>query len=124
MSPERRPGTRALFGRSWVAVDAANSVIGVVLARKDIHERQALALPYTTVSVNSRRRGIFATLMEKVKANGVPLTARVRHDNQSAMSDILVSMGFMKVGSDANETKLRWAAPVLDASESTASHRT
>ena len=104
-------------GKSWVAVDADNSVIGFVLARKDIHEQQALALLYIGVSVNSRRRGIFGTLMEKLKANGVPLTARVRHDNQSAMSDILLSMGFTKVGSDANETKLRWAAPVVEASK-------
>jgi hypothetical protein len=107
-------------GRSWVAVDAGNSVIGFVLARKDIHEQQALALPYVGVGVNSRRRGIFGTLMKKLKANRVPLTARVRHDNQCGMSDILVSMGFTKVASDANETKLRWAAPVVEASKSTA----
>ena len=111
-------------GKSWVAVDAVNSVIGFVLAQKDIHEQQALALPYIGVSVNSRRRGIFATLMQKLKANGVPLTTRVRHDNQSAMSDILVSMGFTKGGADANETKLRGVAPVVEASKSTATSRT
>jgi hypothetical protein len=47
--------------------------------------------------------------MEKMKANGVPLTAGVPHDNRSAMADRLVKIGFTKVGSDAKEAKLRWA---------------
>jgi hypothetical protein len=48
--------------------------------------------------------------MEKMQANGVPLTASVLHDNRSAMADRLVKIGFTKVeSSDAKEAKLRWA---------------
>jgi hypothetical protein len=111
-------------GKSWVAVDADAKVVGFVLARKDIHEQQAISLRYIGVNKNSRGRGIFYTLIEKLKANGVPLTASVLHGNQSGMVDHLVKIGFTNKGSDANETKLGWAAPVVEASTSTATSRT
>ncbi|HEY7246573.1 MAG TPA: GNAT family N-acetyltransferase [Xanthobacteraceae bacterium] len=110
-------------GKSWVAVDAAGTVVGFVLARKDIHEQQAISLRYIGVSGNSRRRGIFATLIEKMKANGTPLTASVLAGNKSGMVDRLVKTGFTKQGPDAKETKLRWT-PVVEASKSAATSRT
>jgi N-acetylglutamate synthase-like GNAT family acetyltransferase len=115
-TPERQDAIRGIIiecrksGESWVAVDADGTVVGFVLARADIHEPQAISLRYIGVSGNSRRHGIFAALMEKMKAKGVPLTASVLHNNQSAMADRLVKIGFTKVGSDAKETKLRWAS--------------
>ena len=66
---------------------------------------------YIGVSTKARRRGIFATLMEKLKANGVRLTASVLHSNHSAMADRLVKIGFAIVGSDEKETKLQWDPP-------------
>jgi N-acetylglutamate synthase-like GNAT family acetyltransferase len=105
-------------GKSWVAVDADGKVVGCVLAKKDIHDVQAISLRYIGVSGNSRRRRIFATLMEKMKASGAPLTASVLHGNQSAMADLLVKMGFTKVGSDPKETELRWTPPVVEATKS------
>jgi ribosomal protein S18 acetylase RimI-like enzyme len=110
-------------GKSWVAVDANDKVVGFVLARKDIHEQQAISLRYIGVSKNSRGRGIFYALMEKLKANGVRLTASVLHGNQSGMVDHLVKIGFTKVGADDKETKFRWA-PVVEASKSVATSRT
>jgi N-acetylglutamate synthase-like GNAT family acetyltransferase len=103
-------------GKSWVAVDENGRVVGVVLAKPDLHETGAISLPYIGVSGDSRGRGIFPTLMEKVKANSVPLTASVLHDNSSAMADRLVKIGFTKVGSDAKEAKLRWA-PVAESED-------
>jgi hypothetical protein len=104
-------------GNSWVAVDAAGTVVGVALAKPDLHEQQpAISLRYIGVSKNSRGRGIFYTFMEKLKANGVPLTASVLHGNQSGMVDHLVKIGFAKKGSDDKETKLRWD-PVAEVSK-------
>jgi hypothetical protein len=60
------------------------------------------------VSRNARRRGIFVDLMEKLKANGVPLTASVLHPNQCAMAGRLEKIGFKKVESDEKETRFRW----------------
>jgi N-acetylglutamate synthase-like GNAT family acetyltransferase len=99
-------------GKSWVAVNAHGKVVGVGLARADFHENQAISLRYVGVSGEARRRGIFATLMEKLKSNGVPLTASVLHNNRSGMADRFVKIGFTKVASDAKETKMRWA-PVV-----------
>jgi N-acetylglutamate synthase-like GNAT family acetyltransferase len=98
-------------GESWVAIDADGTVVGFALAKLDLHERGAISLRYIGVSGKSRRRGIFATFMEKLKAKDAPLTASVLHTNKSAMADRLVKNGFTKVGSDATETKLRWVPP-------------
>ena len=49
----------------------------LVLAKPDIHEQGAISLRYVGVSKDFRQQGIFAALMEKLKANGVPLTASV-----------------------------------------------
>jgi hypothetical protein len=96
-------------GESWVAVDAAGAVVGVVLAKLDLREKdKAFSLPYIGVSESSRNHGIFTALMGKLKAKGVPLTASVLHGNKSAMVDRLVEVGFTKGQADAKETKLRW----------------
>jgi hypothetical protein len=93
-TPERQDAIRGIIvecrksGKSWVAVDAGGRVVGFVLARADFHEEQAISSRYG-VSGNSRRRGIFATLMEKLKANGVPLTASVLHNNRPLWQTVL-----------------------------------
>ncbi len=103
--------------RSLVAVDADGKVVGFVLARPDAHEgKAAIYLPYVGVRTASRRRGIFSTLVEKLKANGVPLIANVLHDNGSGMGDILVRSGFTKVDWNAKQTKFLWSPVVHDAS--------
>ena len=97
-----------------VAVAGNGTVVGFVLAKPDRLERffkknQALSLRYIGVNKVWRRHGIFSGLMEKSMAKGVPLTASVLHTNQSAMAERLVKVGYEKVESDANETRLRWA---------------
>ena len=95
-----------------VAVAGNGTVVGFVLAKPDRLERffkknQALSLRYIGVNKVWRRHGIFSGLMEKSMAKGVPLTASVLHTNQSAMAERLVKVGYEKVESDANETRLR-----------------
>jgi hypothetical protein len=65
----------AQSGKSWVAVDADGNVVGVALARKDIHDQKAISLRYIGLGKNSRGLAISSTLMEKLKADGAPLTA-------------------------------------------------
>jgi len=96
---------------SWVAVDAAGTIVGFALARRDPHELTALALEYIGVSKNSRGHEISPALVDKLKAKGVPLTAAVLHANQSGMVNRLVDMGFTKGLADAKQTKLRWDPP-------------
>jgi hypothetical protein len=57
------------------------------------------------------RRGIFSTLMEKLKTKRVPLRASLLHGNLSSMVDILVNSGFTKIEPmlHAKETKLVWS---------------
>jgi hypothetical protein len=47
-------------------------VVGFVLARPDFHQSGGLFESYIGVTVDSRRRGIFVSLMQKMKTNGVP----------------------------------------------------
>jgi N-acetylglutamate synthase-like GNAT family acetyltransferase len=98
-------------GKSWVATDENGRIIGVALARPDFHEQGAISLRYIAVSKESRRSGISASLMEKLKANGAPITASVLHNNRSGMENRLVRIGFTKVKSDDNETQFRWVHP-------------
>ena len=97
--------------KSWVAVDADGKVVGFrVLARPDAHQgKAAIYMPYAGVSAESRRRGIFSTLVEKLKANGVPVIANVLHDNRSGMEDILVKNGFTEIDCNAKQKKFLWS---------------
>jgi ribosomal protein S18 acetylase RimI-like enzyme len=92
-------------GKSWVAV-ADGKIVGVVLARKDIHDQQAITLPYIGVSPDYRGRKIFSTLLDKLKADGAPLTGTVLLSNKSGMAD-----QFTEVSRDDKQIKLRWEKP-------------
>jgi hypothetical protein len=102
-------------GQSWVAVDANGTVVGFVLAKPDrlerfLHRNEALSLRYVAVSKARRQEGIFGTLMGKLMAKGVPLTATVLHTNRCNMSDRLLKFGFTKEKSDAKQVELRRGA--------------
>jgi N-acetylglutamate synthase-like GNAT family acetyltransferase len=99
-----------MSGKSWVAVSDDGKVVGFALAQQYFQD-EPIALPDIGVSAHARGRGIFATLMEKLKANGVRLTANVLHGNRSAMADRLAKIGFTIVRSDETETKLQWDPP-------------
>jgi ribosomal protein S18 acetylase RimI-like enzyme len=94
-------------GHSWVATDATGTVVGFVLARPG--GGGAIYLPFIGVSGNSRRRGVFSNLIEKLKAKGEPLTASVLPDNQSSMADLLMKKGFTYVGAKGNAIQYRWS---------------
>lgn len=99
-------------GKSWIAIDANDGeVVGCVLARPDIHEPGAISLRYVGVKKASRCQGIFATFIEKLKANDAPLTASVLVNNNSAMGYRFLKAGFAKAKSDDKETLFRWGPP-------------
>lgn len=97
-------------GKSLVAVDASGNVIGFAIARPDAYNgKAAVSLQYIGVSVHSRRQGIFSTMIEKLKANGVPLLATVLHDNKSDMANRLTKIGFAKIDCNAKQTNFVWS---------------
>jgi hypothetical protein len=101
-------------GDSLVALDTEGAVAGFVLAKPDrlerfLHKNQAISLRYIGVTGLSRRQGIFAALMKKLTAKGVPLTASVLHTNRSDMATRLAKIGFDKIEHDTKETKLKWS---------------
>lgn len=109
-------------GKSWIATDENRKVVGLVLARPHVYEsKSAIYIYYIAVLKASRRRGIFSVLMEKTKANDVPVLANVLNGNLSSMVDILVKNGFTKLEPelDANDTKLVWLPPVKQKAECT-----
>ena len=102
-------------GKSWVAANSSGGIVGCALARPDFHENGAVSLRYIAVGKNSRRQGVFATLIEKLKANGAPLTTNVLRTNKSKMGNRLIKVGFVEVETDNRETKYRWDPPKPDA---------
>jgi len=104
-------------GKSWVAVDDKGKIVGFALARPDAHEgKAAVYVPYLGVSASSRKHGIFAALMQKLKTGGVVVKANVLHDNKSAMVDRLSKISFTRIGSDVKQTKLAWLPPIKNQS--------
>lgn len=102
-------------GESWVATDAAGTVVGFVLAKPDRLERflrrnEAVSLRYVGAIPAKRKQGVFGLLMEKLMAKRVPLTASVlrTNTNQSGMAVRLGEIGFTTTGSDAKEVKVKW----------------
>jgi GNAT superfamily N-acetyltransferase len=99
-------------GESWVAVDERERIIGFVLVDPDLLERhyaeyEILELRYAGVAPDHRGQGIFTTLIAKVMARLVPVTAIVPPQNRSHMADRLEQLGFRHVGSPG-EQHLRW----------------
>jgi hypothetical protein len=99
-------------GESWVAVDG-DTIVGAVLAKPDFRENnfirtRALSLPFIGVNKASQKKGIFSTLMGKLTARGVPLSASVLHTNKSSMAKHLEKLKFAKEVSGDTETKFKW----------------
>jgi hypothetical protein len=59
--------------------------------------KAAIFVNYNGATRDARRRGIFAAMMEKMKAKGVPLLADVLEENRSGMADRLKNIGFEAV---------------------------
>jgi ribosomal protein S18 acetylase RimI-like enzyme len=98
-------------GKSLVAV-AGGKVVGFVLARPDVDGgKAAIFVNYLGVGKGSRRRGIFAAMMEKMKAKGVRILAEVLHENKSGMAGRLKKIGFAVVETNAKQTRFRWTPP-------------
>jgi ribosomal protein S18 acetylase RimI-like enzyme len=101
-------------GSSWVAVDSDGLVIGFVLSKPDngvrLNEKNnALNLPYIGVSKKWQKRGVLTSLLEKLKAQGEPLTVSVLNANKSNMIANLEKADFAKESrQDPKQTYLRW----------------
>ena len=103
----------ARSGESWVALDEAGRIIGVLLAetnqaRRHYAEHEVLELRFGGVVKAHRRRGIFAALIQRVFGRMVPVTATVSPANQSGAVRLLVKLGFENIGSPGGEQRLRW----------------
>jgi hypothetical protein len=98
---------------TWIAVDFASRVCGVVLARPSFGgSDKAVFCRYIGVPKTHRHQGIFRNLMTKLMAKEVPLAATVLTGNKSAMADRLAKLGFAKTDTTTPEqTTLRWSPP-------------
>ena len=103
----------ARSGESWVALDEAGRIVGVLLAepsqaRRHYAEHEILELRYGGVVKAHRHTGVFTELVERVLARLVPVLATVSPANQSGAVRILVKLGFENIGSPGGEQRLRW----------------
>jgi ribosomal protein S18 acetylase RimI-like enzyme len=103
----------ARSGESWVAVDETNRIVGFLLAepdevRRHYAEHEMLELRHGGVVKSHRHRGIFISLIEKMLARMVPVTATISPGNQSGAVRLLEKLGFHSVSSPGGEQRLRW----------------
>ena len=103
----------ARSGESWVALDEAGRIVGVLLAepsqaRRHYAEHEILELRYGGVVKAHRHTGVFTGLVERVLARLVPVLATVSPANQSGAVRLLVKLGFENIGSPGGEQRLRW----------------
>jgi GNAT superfamily N-acetyltransferase len=104
--------TCARLGESWVALDERERIIGFVLVDPDqfgrhYAEHEILDLRYAGVASEHRGQRIFNTLIAKVLARLVPVTATVPPQNRSNMAARLENFGFRPTGSPG-ERVFRW----------------
>jgi GNAT superfamily N-acetyltransferase len=100
-------------GESWVALDEQERIVGFVLVDPDLLERhyaeyEILEMRYAGVAPDHRGQGIFTTLIAKVMARLVPVTAIVLPQNRSNIAARLEKLGFRRVASAGGEQQLRW----------------
>jgi GNAT superfamily N-acetyltransferase len=96
-------------GESWVACDAADRIVGFALVESNQRgrhyaEHEVLDLRYAGVAADHRGGGVFATLVEKVQARLVPVTAAVPSQNRSDAARRLEKLGFRAAG----DGRFRW----------------
>ena len=108
-------------GNAWIALDRDNQVVGFLMAEPD---REALELSYGGVRTSHREHHIFPTLVKKMMAKGVPLTATVMHSNESNTVNRLLKLDFTKVSPWLKNDRDFLRAAVGKASKSSSrSHR-
>jgi GNAT superfamily N-acetyltransferase len=103
----------ARSGESWVAVDEAGRIVGFLLAepdqvRRHYAEHEILELRHGGVVKSHRHRGIFTSLIEKVLARMVPVTATVSAANRPGAARLLEKLGFHSLPSAGGEQRFRW----------------
>src|SRR5947208_7168151 len=100
----------ARSGESWVAIDEAGRIVGFLLAepdqvRRHYAEHEVLELRYGGVVKHHRCQGIFTSLVEKVMARMVPVTATISPANQSGAVRQLEKLGFHGMSSPGGEQR-------------------
>ena len=105
--------TCARSGESWLALDQANRIVGLVLVEpnqlgRHYAEHEVLDLRYAGVAADHRNHGIFANLITKVFARMVPVITAVPQQNRSEMPRRLGRLGFRQTGSPEGERRFRW----------------
>jgi GNAT superfamily N-acetyltransferase len=103
----------ARSGESWVAIDETGRIVGFLLAepdqvRRHYAEHEILELRHGGVVRSHRRRGIFTSLVERVLARMVPVTATISPANRSGAADLLEKLGFHNLSSPGGEQRFRW----------------
>ena len=100
-------------GESWVALDRRERIVGFVLVDPELLERhyaehEILELRYAGVAPEHRGHGIFGTLIARVQARLVPVTATVPPQNRSSIAACLIGFGFHQTASPGSERHFRW----------------
>ncbi|WP_156947082.1 GNAT family N-acetyltransferase [Bradyrhizobium sp. WSM3983] len=109
-----RSGTKELIDRlvatnqSWIATDAAGTIIGYALAEGD---DKAIWLVYLGVSAAARNQRVSSSLIARLKETGRPIDTDVRSNNTSSMVERFEHFGFVKTHVNNDRTKLRWERP-------------
>lgn len=106
-----RSGTKELIDRlvatsqSWVATDAAGTIIGYALAEGD---DKAIWLVYLGVSMAARNQHVSSSLIVRLKETGRRIETDVRSNNTSSMVERFEHFGFVKTDVNKDRTKLCW----------------
>ena len=103
----------ARSGESWVALDAAERIVGFILAEpaqlgRHYAEGELIELRHAGVAADHRGQRVFSELLAKVLARMQPVVTSVNPLNRAAMAVRLVKRGFHPTGAAGGETRFRW----------------
>ncbi|HEV2630831.1 MAG TPA: hypothetical protein VGV41_19580 [Pseudolabrys sp.] len=93
-------------GASLVALDSDGKIVGYALAQGD--GKDGIELVYLGVTGTARGKRVCSGIVARLKEHDMPITASVRHDNQSLMAARFERLGFKTLENQQEQTKYRW----------------
>ena len=103
----------ARSGESWAACDASGHIVGFALVEPNQRSRhyaesEVLELRYLGVEPERRGQGVLRTLVGKITARMLPVTATISAQNRWQLADHLKTAGFRETAAAGGDHHLRW----------------
>lgn len=98
---------------SPVVIDAKQTIVGALLARRDeldwgSHNGESINVSLAAVSASHRDKGVFKMLLEKITTRNAPVYVAVKAGDAQGLAGALKENGFAPASSDNDRDLYKW----------------